>query len=196
MVAASDRCNEWRRDTSVLPAGAEKHHLATGVQAIQLSPYRAGLAEPALQRFGAVAALPTCYFPPRLSLRGGSVGPRIFSEFFPTEPGILCRVTRRTAALRLVVEGADALAHPAPSSETHPRRLHRVAQGVTRLQRRDVNRRMCYGHDAPPFSGFSPRRLRRETTLPGSQRIPRTAATSSEPSSRGTSAAARPVPWL
>ena len=28
----------------------------------------AGLAEPALQRFQAVAALPTCYFPPRLSL--------------------------------------------------------------------------------------------------------------------------------
>ncbi len=102
----------------------------------------------------------------------------------------------REAALDLVVEGADALADPAPSPQPHARRLHRVAQRVTGLQRRDVNRRVCYDHDAPPFSGFSPRRLRRETSLPGSQRIPRTAATSSEPSSRGTSAAARPVPWL
>ena len=79
--------------------GWQEHHLGTGVQAVQLSPYRAGLAEPALQRFGAVAALPTCYFPPGLSLRGGSVGPRTFSEFFPVGPGILCRVTRRTEGL-------------------------------------------------------------------------------------------------
>ena len=47
---------------------AHMHRLGTGVQAIKLSPYRAGLAEPALQRFQTVAALPTCYFPPRLSL--------------------------------------------------------------------------------------------------------------------------------
>ena len=45
--------------------------------------------------------------------------------------------------------------------------------------------------------GLSPRRLRRETGLPGRQRSPRTAATSSVPPSPvGTSAAARPVPWL
>ena len=45
--------------------------------------------------------------------------------------------------------------------------------------------------------GLSPRRLRRETSLPGFQRIPRTAATSSVPPSPvGTRAAARPVPWL
>ena len=45
--------------------------------------------------------------------------------------------------------------------------------------------------------GLSLRRLRRETTLPGRQRIPRTAAISSVPPSPvGTSAAARPVPWL
>ena len=110
------------------------------------------------------------------------------SEFSPTESGILCRVTRRTAALRLVVEGADALADPCG--------LHRVAQGVTGLQRREVNGSVGYDHDAPPFSGFSPRRLRRETSLPGSQRSPRTAATSSAPSPVGTSAAALPVPWL
>ena len=72
------------------------HHLETEVQAIKPSPYRAGLAEPALQRFQTVAALPTCCFPPRLSLRGRSVDPGTFSEFLPTESGILCRVTRRT----------------------------------------------------------------------------------------------------
>ena len=45
--------------------------------------------------------------------------------------------------------------------------------------------------------GLSPRKLRPKTTLPGGQRIPRTAATSSVPSSPvGTRAAARPVPWL
>ena len=44
--------------------------------------------------------------------------------------------------------------------------------------------------------GLSPRRLRPETSLPGFQRIPRTASTSSVPPSPvGTSAAARPVPW-
>ena len=195
-VAASDRCNERRRVTSVLPAGSEKHQLGTGVQAIKPSPYRAGLAEPALQRFGTVAALPTCYCPLRLSPPGGLVDPRIPSESVPTGSGILCRVTRRTAALNLVVEGTDALADPAPSPEPHPRRLNRVAQGVTGLQRRDVNGSVGYDHHAPPLRGRRPRRLRRETALPGSQRIPRTAATSSEPSSLGTRAAARPAPWL
>ena len=101
----------------------------------------------------------------------------------------------REAALVLVVEGADALADPAPSPEPHPCGLHRVAQGVPGLQRGDV--RVGRDHHAPPFRGRRPRRLRPETTLPGRQRIPRTAATSSVPPSPvGTSAAARPVPWL
>ena len=102
----------------------------------------------------------------------------------------------REAALGLVVEGTDALADPAPSPESDARRLNRVAQGVTGLQRRDVNGSVGYDHHAPPLRGRRPRRLRRETALPGSQRIPRTAATSSEPSSLGTRAAARPAPWL
>ena len=70
---------------------------------------------------------------------------------------------------------------------------------------RVVNR--CLGYaSAGPVSGqgrgqafakgLSPRRLRPETTLPGRHRIPRTAATSSEPSSLGTSAAACLAPWL
>ena len=46
-------------------------------------------------------------------------------------------------------------------------------------------------------SGRRPRRLRCETTLPGLQRIPSAATTSSAPSPLvGTRAAARPVPWL
>ena len=55
---STGQCNERRRVSSVLPAGEIRHRLGTGVQAIKLSPYRAGLAEPALQRFQAVAALP------------------------------------------------------------------------------------------------------------------------------------------
>ena len=82
---------------------AFNHLLGTRVQAVKLSPYRAGLAEPALQRFQTVAALPTCCCPPGLSLRGGSVGPRTSSESFPIESGILCRVTRRTVALAIAI---------------------------------------------------------------------------------------------
>ena len=101
----------------------------------------------------------------------------------------------REAALRLVVKGAEALADPAPSPEFDARRLDRVAQGATRLQRGDVD--VGCDHHARPFaSGFNPRKLRRETTLPGHQLIPRTAATSSAPSPVETRAAALPVPWL
>ena len=101
----------------------------------------------------------------------------------------------REASLRLLVKGAEALADPAPSPEFDARRLHRVAQGAARLQRGDVH--VGCDHHARPFaSGFNPRKLRRETTLPGRQLIPRTAATSSAPSPVGTRAAALPVPWL
>ena len=101
----------------------------------------------------------------------------------------------REASLGLVVEGADALADPAPSPETNSRRRHRVAQGVPGLQRGDVH--AGRDHHPPPVRGRRPRRLRPERTLPGRQRIPSTAATSSVPPSPvGTSTAARPVPWL
>ena len=49
---------------------------------------------------------------------------------------------------------------------------------------------------APPARGLSPRRLLFEMTLPRRQRIPSTAATSTVPSPWGSSAAARPAPWL
>ena len=104
------------------------------------------------------------------------------------------------------VEWANAPANPAPSPETHVRRLNSVARLVPRLQRKDGTGSMGYD-SARPLSdqsrgqafakGLIPRRLRPETTLPGRQRIPRTAATSSVPPSPvGTRAAALPVPWL
>ena len=131
MVTDTDHCIERRRVASVLPAGEVLHRLGTGVQAIQLSPYRAGLAEPALQRFQTVAALPTCYFLPRLSLRGGSVGPEISSESIPTKPGILCRVTRRTVP-------------PIIAPGTAAKRVHRQVV-LTRSQAREIH---------PVFLGF------------------------------------------
>ena len=63
----------------------------------------------------------------------------------------------REAALGLIVEGADALADPAPSPEPHPRSLHRVSQGVAGLQRNQVHSPVGYDHDAPPLRGFRPR---------------------------------------
>ena len=163
--------------------GCREHHLATGVQAIQPSPYRAGLAEPTLQRFGAVAALPTCCCPSWLSPQGRSVGPKISSESLPTESGILCRVTRRTAALGFLVEGADALPDPALAPRCNPGGLHRVAQGVAGLEFRDVHRGVGYATmpHLPFARGLRPRSLRRETGLPGGQRIPSTAATVRRP---------------
>ena len=125
----------------------------------------------------------------------GSVGPRTFSEFFPTEPGILCRVTRRTEGL--------ARAHLADDRGAP---VGFEGEGRAPFALRVVNR--CLRYDsAGPLSGqsrgqafakgLSPRRLRPETSLPGGQRIPRTAATSSVPPSPvGTRAAALPVPWL
>ena len=85
-----------------------------------------------------------------------------------------------------------------------------TARGPSRALKRPVASRVvnrCLRYDsAGPLSdqgrgqafakGRRPRRLRRETALPGFQRIPRTAATSRAPSPLGTSAAALPVPWL
>ena len=84
-------------------------------------------------------------------------------------------------------------------------------RGPSRALKRPVASRVvnrCLRYDsAGPLSGQGrgqafargrrPRRLRPETSLPGRQRIPRTAATSSvPPSSVGTRVAALPVPWL
>ena len=113
----------------------------------------------------------------------------------------------REAALGFLVEGADALPDPALAPENDTGGLHRVAQGVPGLEFRNslprtrygVHRGVGYDHDAPPFTrGLRPRTLRRETSFPTGQRIPRTAATSSVPPSSlvGPRAAALPVPGL
>ena len=102
----------------------------------------------------------------------------------------------RETAFNLFVKGADALADPAPSSESYAGGLHNVAKGMSRLQGGDVDRPVRYDHDAPPVRGRRPRRLRWETILPGRQRMPRAATTSSIPPARVARAAARPVPWL
>ena len=89
----------------------------------------------------------------------------------------------REAALRLVVKGAESLADPAPSPQpARPDASTVSPKGMPRLQRGDVD----VGRTTITrlrVRGRSPRRLRRETTFPGSQRIPMTAATSSAPSS-------------
>ena len=103
----------------------------------------------------------------------------------------------REGSLRLIVEGADALADATPTAQPDARRLHDLAEGVALLERRDIHRGACGGHREPPFArGRSPRRLCRETSFPTGQRIPRMARTSSAPPGCGASTAARPVPGL
>ena len=51
--------------------------LGIGIQAIQLSPYRTGLAGRHLQRLPVTPTSPTCSFPLRLSLSGQSDGPEV-----------------------------------------------------------------------------------------------------------------------
>ena len=49
--------------TGVFPAGVYLHLLETGIQAIQLSPYRADLPARRPIRLGATAGFLACYFP-------------------------------------------------------------------------------------------------------------------------------------
>ena len=95
-------------------------------------------------------------------------------------------------------------------SDCSSRRRKATTRDPSRALKRPVASRVvnrCLRYDsAGPLSGQGrgqafakgrrPRRLRRETALPGSQRIPSTATTSRAPSPVGTSAAALPVPWL
>ncbi len=105
----------------------------------------------------------------------------------------------REAALGFLMKGADALPDPALAPERYSGGLHRIAQGMAGLQFHNVHRWVNYDHDAPPFArGFSPRRLRWDTSLPTGQRIARTAVTCSVPSLSfvGIRTAALPVPGL
>src|SRR5438270_11244860 len=61
----------WRRCSSA----CEVAPLGIGIQAMQLSPYHAGLAGRHLQRLPVSPAFPTCSFPLRLSPSGQSDDP-------------------------------------------------------------------------------------------------------------------------
>jgi hypothetical protein len=56
--------------------------LAIEIQAIELSPYRTGLAGQHLQRLPVFPASPTCSFPLRLSPSGQSDGPEVLPPNF------------------------------------------------------------------------------------------------------------------
>src|SRR5262249_57794110 len=82
----------------VLDAGAAGVPLppaGIGIQAMQLSPYRAGLAGRHLQRLPVAPAFPTCSFPPRLSPSGQSDGP---GAFLRAPPDCVRDSTPRSAA--------------------------------------------------------------------------------------------------
>ena len=70
--------------------------LEIGVQAIQLSPYRAGLAGRHLTRLPVAPAFPTCSCPLRLSPSGQSMTQESPFEFLLTVSRIQHRVPRRT----------------------------------------------------------------------------------------------------
>ena len=143
----------------------------------------------------------------RVSRRRKAARPGVWSASSPLSPTLRggwwrrrpCvragRLSRSVALRPAPWKGQTSWQNPAPSPQSHARRLHRVALRVSGV---------CYDYVGPApnpdrgqaFSrGRRSRRLRRDTTLPGRQRIPRTATTSSVPSPRGTSAAALPVPW-
>src|SRR5260370_9836807 len=65
----------------VFPADDKLHLLEIGIQAIQLSPYHAGLAAPRPIRLGTAAAFLACYCPLHLSAPGK-----------PSDPGTSLRV--------------------------------------------------------------------------------------------------------
>ena len=67
--------------TGVFPADDKLHLLEIGIQAIQLSPYHAGLAAPRPIRLGTAAAFLACYCPLHLSAPGK-----------PSDPGTSLRV--------------------------------------------------------------------------------------------------------
>src|SRR5712691_12593255 len=70
--------------------------LEIGVQAIQLSPYRAGLAGRHRTRLPVSPAFPTCSCPLRLSPSGKSMTQKPPFELLLTVSGIQHRVPRRT----------------------------------------------------------------------------------------------------
>ena len=110
------------------------------------------------------------------------------------------RVSDPRAGCCLVERSARSSSRRKAATQGPSRALKRpfALRVVNRCLRYDSARPLSGQGRGQAFAkGLSPRRLRPETTLPGGQRIPRTAATSSVPSSPvATRAAALPVPWL
>src|SRR3954453_7764841 len=93
-------------------SGCEVAPLGIGIQAIQLSPYRAGLAGRHLQRLPVAPASPTCSFPLRLSPSGQSDDP---GAFLRAPPDCVRDSTPRSAAHTFKAHGS-----PVALSETPP----------------------------------------------------------------------------
>src|SRR5260370_20627748 len=77
--------------------------LGIGVQAIQLSPYHAGLAGRHLWRLPVAPAFPACCCPLALSPSGKPMAQEHSSEFLLAAPGIPHRVPRRTLSAHRAV---------------------------------------------------------------------------------------------
>ena len=84
-------CRRRRRECEVPPLGI-------GVQAIQLSPYHAGLAGRHLWRLPVTPAFPACCCHLGLSPSGKPMAQEQSSEFLLAAPGIQHRVPRRTVS--------------------------------------------------------------------------------------------------
>src|SRR5215475_1301974 len=86
----------WHRLQGVVAVRVRFHHWRLGVQAIQLSPYRAGLAGRHRTRLPMSPAFPTCSCSLRLSPSGKSMTQKPPFELLLTVAGIQHRVPRRT----------------------------------------------------------------------------------------------------
>ena len=93
------RALRWRRCSSE----CEVAPLGIGIQAMQLSPYHAGLAGRHLQRLPVSPAFPTCSFPLRLSPSGQSDDP---GATLRAPPDWVRDSTPRSAAHRFRVSGS------------------------------------------------------------------------------------------
>src|SRR5262249_32769090 len=74
--------------SGVFPAGGALHLLEIGIQAIQLSPYHAGLPAPRSQHLDTAAGWLACCCPLRLSAPGKPSDPGMVLQSLPAEQGI------------------------------------------------------------------------------------------------------------
>ena len=86
--------------------GCEVPPLGIGIQAMQLSPYRAGLAGRHLERLPVTPAFPTCSFPLRLSPSGQSDDP---GASLRAPPDCIRDSTPRSAAYTFASSGSPVV---------------------------------------------------------------------------------------